>query len=197
LLFVLALAAVAATFFFAGVIVDHVDPIAPADVIYVLGGSRIERALEAADLYADHVAPKILISEGAREGVENTLRRRGIHVPTEGEGARDTLVAHFNIPASAIEILADDVDNTAQEAETLGSRAVTEHWKRLIVITDCATTRRAGFVFRSVLPTVDIVARCSRHDNYDPWRWWRRRSTFRETFYEFPKLLAYWAGLRG
>jgi len=198
LLFLLALATVVSLFLFAGVIVEHIDPVAPVDVIYVLGGSRITRALEAADLYHEHIAPRILISQGAREPVEGLLAAQGIHVPTEGEGARTALIAQLNVPASSITLLQDDVDNTAQEAEAVQKLVQSEHWSRMLILTDCSSTRRAGFAFRRFLgPSVTILARCSRHDQYNPWQWWRTRPTFRETFYELPKLIAYWAGLAG
>jgi uncharacterized SAM-binding protein YcdF (DUF218 family) len=197
-LVVLALAIAGATFLLAGVIIDHSDPLAPADVIYVLGGSRISRALEANDLYGSGIAPRILISPGAQEAAEGQLAARGIHVPTEGEVARDILVSRLNVPSTAVELLPDTPDNTAQEARMILDRVRANHWSRLIVITDCASTRRAGFIFRRVLgPDVAITARCARTDGYDPWWWWRSRATFRETFYELPKLVAYWCGLRG
>jgi len=195
---VLALALAAATFLLAGLIIDHPDPLAPADVIYVLGGSRISRALEASDLYASATAPQIIISQGAQESAENELAARGIHVPTEGEVARDILVGRLNVPAAAVEVLPDVPDNTAQEAAMILGRVRANHWSRIIVLTDCASTRRAGFIFRRTLgPDIAITARCARTDHYNPWLWWRSRSSFRETFYELPKLVAYWCGLRG
>jgi uncharacterized SAM-binding protein YcdF (DUF218 family) len=197
-LVVLALATAGATFFLAGFIIDHPDPLAPADVIYVLGGSRISRALEASELYVSAIAPHIIISQGAEEPAENQLAARGIHVPTEGEVARDTLVGRLNVPPGAVEVLPDTPDNTAQEAAMILGRVRENHWSRLVIITDCASTRRAGFIFRRTLgPDVTIIARCARTDTYDPWLWWRSRATFRETFYELPKLVAYWCGLRG
>jgi uncharacterized SAM-binding protein YcdF (DUF218 family) len=197
-LVVLALAIAGGTFLLAGLIIDHPDPLAPADAIYVLGGSRISRGLEASDLYAAAMAPRIIISQGAQEPAENQLAARGIHVPTEGEVARDILVGRLNVPPAAVEVLPDTPDNTAQEATMILGRVRAGHWSRLIVITDCASTRRAGFIFRRTLgPDVAITARCARTDKYDPWLWWRSRSSFRETFYEFPKLVAYWCGLRG
>ena len=197
-LVVLALAIAGGTFLLAGLIIDHPDPLAPADVIYVLGGSRISRALEASDLYAAAMAPHIIISQGAQEPAETQLAARGIHVPTEGEVARDILVGRLNVPPTAVEVLPEIPDNTAQEAAMVLERVRASHWSRLIVITDCASTRRAAFIFRRTLgPDVAITARCARTDGYDPWLWWRSRSNFRETFYEFPKLVAYWCGLRG
>jgi uncharacterized SAM-binding protein YcdF (DUF218 family) len=197
-LVVLALAVAGATFLLAGLIIDHTDPLAPADVIYVLGGSRISRALEAAELYGSAIAPRIIISQGAQEAAENQLAARGIRVPTEGDVARDILVSRLSVPPAAVEVLPDAPDNTAQEAAMILRRVRASHWTRLIVITDCASTRRAGFIFRRTLgPDVTVAARCARTDTYEPWLWWRSRATFRETFYELPKLVAYWCGLRG
>jgi uncharacterized SAM-binding protein YcdF (DUF218 family) len=197
-LVVLALATAGTTFLLAGFIIDHPDPLAPADAIYVLGGSRISRALEAKELYASAMAPRIIISPGAKEAAESQLAALSIHVPTEGEVARDILVGRLNVPPADVDVLPDAPDNTAQEAEMILGRVRTSHWTRLIVITDCASTRRAGFIFRRTLgPDVTITARCARTDTYEPWLWWRSRATFRETFYELPKLMAYWCGLRG
>ena len=166
---VLALAIAGGTFLSAGLIIDHSDPLAPADVIYVLGGSRISRALEASELYTAY-APRILISQGAAEAAEGQLAARGIHVPTEGEVARDILVSRLNVPSTAVELLPESPDNTAQEARMLAGRVRASHWSRIIVVTDCASTRRAGFIFRRILgPDVTIIARCARTDGYDPW----------------------------
>lgn len=195
---VAALTAAAATFLFAGVIIDHSDALEPADAIYVLGGSRISRALEASELYRSGLATQIIISPGARETAEVELAKRGISVPTEGQVARDILVNQLGIPASAIDVLTGDVDNTAQEASAITSLVSAHRWTKLIVISDCSSTRRAGFVFRRLLgPEVTVISRCARTDGYNPWMWWRSRPSFRETFYEFPKLVAYWCGLRG
>ena len=198
LLILLALGVVATTFLLAGVVVDHSDPLAPADAIYVLGGSRASRALEASELYAAGLATHIVISQGAREPAEDELTKRNIHVPTEGEVARDLLVGHLAVPAPVVELLPDSLDNTAQEAAAFKRFNDGHHWTRVIVITDCAATRRAGFVLRRLLgPSVTVMSRCSRTDGYEPWLWWDSRPTFRQTFYELPKLVAYWCGLRG
>jgi uncharacterized SAM-binding protein YcdF (DUF218 family) len=181
-----------------GHLVDEVDPIAHADAIYVLGGTRVDRALEAYDLYRGGYAPRIVMSAGSREDGEFVLEREGIHVPTEAEIMRTVLVTRLGVPASAISILPDDVDNTAQEATVIQPRARAESWRHLIVVTGCATTRRAGFAFRRVLrDEVAVTVWCSRHDTFDPGRWWATRASVRATVAEVPKLLAYWLGLKG
>jgi uncharacterized SAM-binding protein YcdF (DUF218 family) len=174
------------------------DPLQKSDAIFVLGGSSIDRPLEALHLYREGYAPRILLSPDRRENGELALAREGVHVPTMPEVARDLFVAKLGVPASDIELLPGSVDNTAQESDAVRPSIVAGHWKRLIVITDCATTRRAGYAVRRALGSeVMVISRCSRYDSYNPDGWWKTRSDFRKTFYETPKLLAYWLGLRG
>ncbi len=180
-----------------GRIVTSTDPLQPADVIYVLGGSRVNRALEAARLYREGLAPRIVLSLGTTENGEKELERQGIHVASEAEISRDVLTK-LGVPASAVVILSRIVDNTAQEAEAIRPLVEASHWTRLIVITDRESTRRAGYAFRRALGGLaTVTAACSREDDFNPNRWWATRRSIRSTFYEAPKLFAYWLGLKG
>jgi uncharacterized SAM-binding protein YcdF (DUF218 family) len=163
----------------------------------VLGGTRSDRALEGADLYREGYAPRLVISSGGRERAELVLAARGIHVPTEAETMRNVMIHDLDIPASAVEILPEDVDNTAQEADNIRAHLLASHWTHLIVITGRATTRRAGFAFRRALGRdIKVTVRASRYDTYRPARWWTTRADIRTTLAEFPKLIAYWLGLK-
>jgi len=182
----------------AGRVLIRIDTARPADAIYVLGGTHIERALEAADLFRAGFSRRILISRARLDRAERVLLDQGVHVPNEADIARAVLVDELNLPARAVEALDQPVDSTADEAAAILARAQTEHWTRVIVITDCASTRRAGMIFRRKLgPSVDVIARCTRWDDYDAGRWWQTRNGIRLTFYELPKLIVYAVGLGG
>ncbi len=194
----IAIALFATTLLTAGRVLSHEDPLQPADALYVLGGNWEMRWLEAADLYAEHFAPHIVISLGTVDSGVLELQRRGIPYPSPPELARRALVDHLHIPPSAVEVLTTSVDNTAQEAEAIKAPVAEHHWRKLIVITDRATTRRAGFAMRRVLGSgVTIIMRASRFDAFSPGGWWQTRADFRTAFYEAPKLFAYWLGLKG
>lgn len=183
----------------AGRLLVRVDPLptgTPADAIYVLGGSRVDRWLQAAELYDAGAAPRILLSRGGTEPAEILLASRGITVPTWADIGRTILVERLGVPAGAVEVLPEPVDNTAHEAEAIRDRVAREGWTRLIVITGRSATRRASFAFERVLDDrVQVIMRDARFDDYDPVWWWRSRGSARQTFYELPKLLAYWVGL--
>lgn len=181
-----------------GHVVTKEDPIKKADAIYVLGGSWIDRWLEGADLYAEGMAPHIVISNGTFDDGARELERRGIRFSTPGALSAAVMVEQMKIPKNAIDVIARSLDNTAQEALAIKTFVDANHWKSIIVITDRASTRRAGFAMRRVLgPDVDVIMRGARLDHFSPDGWWRKRATFRTVFYEFPKLIAYWFGLKG
>jgi uncharacterized SAM-binding protein YcdF (DUF218 family) len=187
----------AALFLSLGRILTAVDPLQHADAIYVLAGTRVARAAEAARLYHEGYAPRVVLSPGLAEPSEVALRSRGIRIPSEIEVAREVAL-QLEVPADAIVMIATPVDNTAQEVEAITSLIEEQRWTRLIVISDRASTRRVGYAFRRVFKNrVQIFVTCNHDDRYDPRRWWSTRASIRLTMYEAPKLLAYWAGLKG
>lgn len=181
-----------------GHVLTREDPLQTADAIYVLGGSWIERGLEATDLFHEGRAPHIVISNAGLDNGLRELERRRVTITRPGDAFAALMSGQLGVPADAIEVLPDDLDNTAQEAEAIRAPVAAHHWKRLIVITDRASTRRAGFAMRRALgPDVEIIMRAPRLDRFAPGRWWQRRADIRTAMYETPKLLAYWLGLRG
>ena len=182
----------------AGRLVTREDPLEHADAIYVLGGTWALRWLEGADLVHEGYSSRIILSPGGSDAGELVLGQRGIQVPRPADIQRQMMIDHTHVPADAIQIVPVSVDNTAQEADAIKPIVLANHWHSLIVITDRSTTRRGGYAMRRVLgPDVKVVMRASRYDSYQPDAWWKNRATFRMTFYEFPKLVAYWLGLRG
>ncbi|TAK13070.1 MAG: YdcF family protein, partial [Acidobacteria bacterium] len=174
------------------------DPLDHVDAIYVLGGPWALRWLEGADLFREGYAARIVLSPASRDPGEQVLKARGTPIPRPVDFQRQIMIERAHVPADAIEIVPGDVDNTAQEAAAIAPLVTANHWRSLIVITDRSSTRRAGYAMRRALgPDVRIIMRASRYDGYQPGSWWSTRATFRLTFYELPKLLAYWAGLRG
>jgi uncharacterized SAM-binding protein YcdF (DUF218 family) len=181
---------------FAGRFLVRADQLEKADVIFVLGGSRVERWLEAVDLYKEGWAPRIVLSPGFVEPAEATLRERGMTFPREGDLARQGAIA-MGVPATVISVLPDLVDNTAEEAVALGRMFPSGESQRVIVVTSGYHTRRAGFAFRRQFAgtPVHVIMRASRHSVAQPSRWWRSRSDIRFVLSELPKLAAYLAGL--
>lgn len=195
-LFLAAGASTAWLMIYGGRYLQHEDPLKPSDAIFVLAGTRLERPLEAADLYKEGHAPLIVLSPGRPEPGEHLMRQRGIDFPSEAELQRNALI-RSGIPEAALPPVTGYVDNTAQEANLLRSMVATNRWRRVIIVTSKYHTRRAAFAFRRGLAGTgaEVIMRASRYDPSDPARWWRYRADLRFGINEFQKLIAYRLGL--
>jgi uncharacterized SAM-binding protein YcdF (DUF218 family) len=200
LLVLLALASLAAVWFlfYGGRFLVHEDPLQKADAIFVLAGTRVERPLEAVDLYKEGYAPVIVLSPGRPEDGELMLRARGIRFPIEVELERDALL-QMGLPAAAVLATDGYVDNTGQEANLLRAMVKAHGWRRVIIVTSKYHTRRAAFAFRRGLrgTTAQVTMRASRYDLSDPAAWWRQRNDVRYVASEWQKLILYRLGLGG
>jgi uncharacterized SAM-binding protein YcdF (DUF218 family) len=200
LLLLVAIVIVAGSWFvyYGGRYLQHEDPLAKADAIFVPGGTRVERMLEGYDLYRGGYAPLIVLSPGRPEPAESLLRSRGITLPSDVELQRDVLL-QLGVPPAGIFATPGYLDNTAQEAAWLTDLAHAHGWHRVIVVTSKLHTRRSGVAFRRALSPagVEVVMRATRYDVADPARWWRTRADFRFGISEWQKLIAYRLGLGG
>jgi len=187
---------IVAAAFEGGRYLQHEDPLRHADAAFVLAGARLERVLEAADLYRDGYAPVLALSPGREEPAEIVARARGIRFPREADVLREAL-ASAGIPRDAVLIGERSVDNTAEEGALLRALTISRGWRTVIVVTSKYHTRRAGFAIRRALEGtgVEIVIRASRYDPSDPARWWRHRHDVRMLMDDWPKVIAYRLGL--
>lgn len=172
------------------------QPLQRADAIFVFAGTRMERALEAADLYREGYARLVVLTEELSDGAIDELARRGIMVPTDAEVARDVMI-RLGMPPDAIVIAPGVHNSTGQEAQTLRSLARVRGWRRVIVVTSKFHTRRAGLAARREVGRmgVEVIARGSRYDSADAAHWWRTRSDLRWVLLETEKIIAYWLRL--
>lgn len=171
------------------------DPLAKADAIFVLGGTRFERPLEAVELYKAGWAPRIALMRQVSDYGEAYLMQQGIPYPREVDAQVDVMV-RLGVPQSAITIF-NEANSTAEEADTLYEAATANHWSRVIIVTSKQHTRRARLVMtRRTAPIgLTVVTRYSRYDQADTDRWWTNRSVLRFTLFETQRLFGYWIGV--
>jgi uncharacterized SAM-binding protein YcdF (DUF218 family) len=171
------------------------DPLAKADAIFVLGGTRYERPLEAVELYKAGWAPRVTLMRQIADNGEIDLMRRGVPYRREVDEQIDVMT-RLGVPAPAITVL-NEANSTADEADALYAIGTRERWSRVIVVTSKQHTRRARLVMRRRMSGtgVEVVVRASRLDSADVDRWWTNRSTLRFTLFEAQRLLGYWIGV--
>ena len=181
---------------FVGRFLSRTDPLQRSDLIVVLAGARVDRWLEAVELFKEGWAPRIVLSPGQVSALEVKLRGEGLKLPREGDIARDAVLS-LGVPAGAVTVMPGGVDNTAAEAATLHRMLTAGSVHRVIVVTSTYHVRRAGYAFEREFKGsgIEIVARGSRYTEAQPARWWTRRDDVRFIMNEAPKYLVYVLGL--
>lgn len=172
------------------------DPLQPADAIFVFAGTKVERPLEAADLYREGYAPRVVVTRAVVEQATFALERRGVRIASEYDLNREVLL-RVGVPEDALILPTFVHDNTAEEARTLRELALEHQWRRVILVSSKYHLRRVLLAARRQLrgTNVEVLARGSRYDDSTPARWWTRRGDIRWIATEVPKLVAYTLGI--
>jgi uncharacterized SAM-binding protein YcdF (DUF218 family) len=142
-----------------------------ADAIIVLGNDNFygDRASRATELFRQGWA-RVVVASGKR-------LRPGADVAT--------LVEHDlierGVPKENIMRYAHDAESTREEAEGLLKIATERNWKSVIVVTSNYHTRRARYIFQKVFGSACAVRVASARDaEFDPERWWEKRSSTKQ-----------------
>jgi len=184
-------AAVAGTLFVPAPWLSSADEPVPSSAIVVLGGDP-SRALAAADLYRQGLAPRVLVSAAAPTARDRRLATAGITMPLDDEVARRVLVAR-GVPEGAIAIYGHNLQSTVDEARAL--RELFGAGEKLLVVTSPLHVRRARIVLETELPRERFRVIGSRYDPV-PEKWWRDRDSARDVLLEVAKLTYFLAGGR-
>ena len=148
-----------------------VDPLVKSDAIFVLDGKSPHRELEAAVLFREGWAPRVVIARPRSDVAEEV--RRAFDLPPEQEGAF-RLLRRGGVPEGAIIRLDRIVDNTLQELEVDFDYAQTHGFRRVIIVSSPYHTRRIRLIWRTRFEReVPAVIRATRYESVQPTRWWR------------------------
>jgi uncharacterized SAM-binding protein YcdF (DUF218 family) len=146
------------------------DPGAKADAIVVLGGKPELRPFEAARLYQEGVAPRILYMDVKHNPA---LEQGGML--SDREFTRRVLLSS-GVPATAMVAVGDGVANTYDESLAVRAWLATNtSAKTILIATDLSHTRRARWIFRKELKGtgVQVHIHAIEPREYSVTNWWR------------------------
>ncbi|WP_321403193.1 YdcF family protein [Maridesulfovibrio sp.] len=161
--------ATAVLFFFAPALLQKEDVLEKADAIVVLGG-HYYRPLYAADLYNKGYAPQILASRPVVTPEIEAVRDLGISFPYQWELFRDVLLKK-GVPENKIKFFGKANFSTLDEAEKL-RKDLSPQIKSIILVTSPLHTRRAGTIFREILPPQIKITVVGTPYEKVPDKWW-------------------------
>jgi uncharacterized SAM-binding protein YcdF (DUF218 family) len=171
-------------------ITEH--PLARADLILPLSEEVLLTVPEAARLYHDGLASRILVTRGPwRRGTE-ALLRRGIRIADPFETTQ-TILEGTRIPRQAILTAEERADDLVAEAETMARFLKKNPAGTLILVTPKSRSTRALKVFTAALgPEIRLIVHPVPGDPFDPSIWWRDRKDRREVVSEYQALADFW-----
>jgi uncharacterized SAM-binding protein YcdF (DUF218 family) len=182
-------------FLFVGDWLVSEDPLQKAQFIAVLSGGMPFRALEAARLYHEGYAPKVLLTHPS----EPAAAMQTLGIPYLSEDDYDSqILIHEGVPKDAITIISRPIRNTADEIVAISGALpqLTGQTETVIIVTSKVHTRRSRILWRRLNtgPARAIIHGAS-NDPFNPSHWWATTGDALEVVREILGVLNAWAGL--
>lgn len=170
------------------------DPLQRAGAVVVFGGQVPFRAMEAAAIYHQGLASEVWLTQGALHEEDYALERLGIIRTAEHVLSKQVLEA-LRVPSSAIRILPEQVENTAQEVRSVAGAARAAGVGRVILVTSKYHTRRVKILWRALTTGETTAAvRFARDDPSDIRHWWHHTGDAMAVSREIFGIANAWAG---
>jgi uncharacterized SAM-binding protein YcdF (DUF218 family) len=169
------------------------DPLKPAVAIAVLEGQVPFREMEAAKLYREKWADRVVVVRGRQREEREALLKLGIKPPEGWELSREVLL-RLGVPSSAILVPDEEAEGTLEELRIV-AEAIRPGHAAVILVTSKYHTRRADLTWSYVTGgKSEGIVRAAPQDPFDPTRWWTERRFILSVVREYLGLVNYWMG---
>jgi uncharacterized SAM-binding protein YcdF (DUF218 family) len=170
------------------------DPLEPARAVVVLSGRVPFRAMEAAALYREGLAPEVWLTMEARTPEELALDRLGVAV-VRGEVYNREALERLGVKPEAIRLLGDGVRNTVDEMRLIASELGRNGGDRAIIVTSKVHSRRVRATWAAIVgASPKAIVRHARAEPYGARGWWRNTRDALDVSREVFGLMNVWAG---
>ena len=170
------------------------DPLEPAKAIVVLSGRVPFRAMEAASIYREGLAPGVWLTKEVVRAEEHALGRLGVAVVREEVYNREVL-ERLGVKPEAIRLLGDRIRNTVDEVRLVASELGRNGGDRVIIVTSKAHSRRVRATWVAIVgASPKAIVRYAREEPYGAAGWWRNTRDALDVSREVFGLMNVWAG---
>ena len=162
-----------------------------SDAMVILMGSIADRVLQAADLYHQNMAEKVIMVESDM-GASTALEEKGVHIISNTRQVYGALVT-LGVPSDSIIILAGSASSTQMEAIVIRDYLKNRPEINTILLVSSANhLRRASMIFKSALKDpgipVNIISCPSSYTDFDAEGWWKSRDGIEAVMMEYLKI---------
>lgn len=170
------------------------DPLEPAKAVVVLSGRVPFRAMEAASIYGEGLAPEVWLTREVVRAEEQALGRLGVAVVREEVYNREAL-ERLGVKPEAIRLLGDRIRNTVDEVRLVASELGRNGGDRVIIVTSKAHSRRVRATWAAIVgASPKAIVRYAREEPYGAAGWWRNTRDALDVSREVFGLMNVWAG---
>jgi len=159
------------------------------EAIVILAGEP-RRAIHAADLYHQGLAPLVYVSRPHHEPPQ-ALCDLGFDCPRQEEQMLRVLAAK-GVPPEAVRVYGHDVLSTVEEAEALAQELGPEP-RSLLIVTSPYHCRRARMILSGILRGQELVMTPTPYERFDK-IWWRHQGSSGAVVSEVAKFVFHFLG---
>jgi len=165
-----------------------------ADAMVLLMGDFPGRVLQAADLFHEGRAEKLVIVHESM-GAYKLLESRGVNIVTSTEQAHNAFLV-LGVPASVVTVLPYDARSTLDEAKaTRDFLLQASNIDTIILVSAPYHLRRASMIFNKAIRKsgfkVYVGSSPSKYTSYNPREWWKRKEDIQAVLSEYLKLISF------
>ena len=170
------------------------DPLEPAKAVAVLSGRVPFRAMEAASIYREGLAPEVWLTREVVRAEEQALGRLGVVVVRE-EAYNRAALERLGVKPGAIRLLGEGIRNTVDEVRLIASELDRNGGDRVIIVTSKAHSRRVRATWAAIVgASPKAIVRYAREEPYGAAGWWRNTRDALDVSREVFGLMNVWAG---
>jgi uncharacterized SAM-binding protein YcdF (DUF218 family) len=165
-----------------------------AAVVLNTGVDIYPRLIEAADLYNNKKADRVVINGNRKTDVLRKLEAKGFKPPCKWHAESIIILDLLGVPKDHImAISAEDAYDTISEAKIVGNILVNNGMKKVVITTSKFHTRRARHIWQKMYNgKLQVYAAAAKNDPFDPEAWWKDGRQIRWVLAEYGAWLYYY-----
>ena len=175
-------------------IVEDIPEKADAAVVLYTGVDIYPRLMEAADLYRQLKAEKVVINGNRKTTILRDLEKSGFEAPCKWYAEELGLLSHLGVAKDhIIAISAEDAYDTISEAKIVGDILINNGMVNVIITTSKFHSRRARHIWNTMYSgELTIYIAPAGNDPFNPEAWWKHGRQIRWVLSEYVAWVYYY-----
>jgi len=168
-------------------VVENIPQNADAAVVLDTGVDIYPRLIEAAELYKNQRAAKVVINGNRKTEILRSLENSGLELPCKWYAEELETLIHLGVAKDhIIAVSAEDAFDTITEAEIVGDILINNGLLSVIITTSKFHSRRAHHIWSNMYEgRLNVYIASAQNDPFNPEAWWKNGRQIRWVLSEY------------